>query len=118
MQRHAILAKYLPWTVRKDRERLQRVGALRSRDGDDCRRCRRPLRFDLPPGHDQSARIEPVAAEPARLLTGQSGELDQWCLTHGRCNPAMIDHTGEVLERLRRKAEAELHAMPRKRRRA
>jgi hypothetical protein len=111
MERHAILAKYLPWTVRKDRERQQRVVALRQRDGDDCRRCRRPLRFDLPPGHDQGVRIERVAG-------GQGGALHQLCLTHGRCNAAMIDHTGEVLERLRRKAEAELLAMPRKRRRA
>src|SRR5436305_13868450 len=104
MQRNATLAKYLPWVARKDRERQQRVVALRCRDGDDCRRCRRPLRFDLPPGHDQGARIERVAPEQ----TGQGSALDDWCLTHGRCNPAMIDHTGEVLERLRRKAEAEL----------
>ena len=105
MERNAILADYLPWALRKDRERRQRVAALRQRDGDDCRRCRRPLRFDLPSGHDLGPKIECIAN-------------DTDFLTHGRCNPSMIDHTGEVLERVRRKNEAELLARPRKRRRA
>jgi hypothetical protein len=113
MDSNAILAKYLPWTVRREKER-QRIAALRQRDGDDCRRCRRPLRFDLPHGHDLGAKIESIAAE----ADAEPGELDRLLLTHGRCNPAMVDHTGEVLERIRRKAEAELLAKPRRRRRA
>jgi hypothetical protein len=112
MQRNAILATYLPWAFRKDRERQQRVAALRQRDGDDCRRCRRPLRFDMVDGHDLGPMI---AALPS---ADECGELEQLCLTHGRCNPSMVDHTGEVLERVRRKNEAELLARPRKRRRA
>ena len=112
MQSEAFLARYLPWAFRKDRERRQRAAALRQRDGDDCRRCRRPLRFDLTDGHD----LGPVIAA---LPSGdEGGELQQVCLTHGRCNPAMVDHTGEVLERIRRKAEAELLSKPRKRRKA
>jgi hypothetical protein len=89
-------------TGRKEKER-RRIGVLRMRDGDDCRRCRRPLRFDLPSGYDLAPRIEHVAA-------------DSEFLTHGRCNPSMVDHTGEVLDRVRRKAEAELLAKPKRRR--
>jgi hypothetical protein len=113
MDSNAILAKYLPWTVRREKER-QRIAALRERDGDDCRRCRRPLRFDLPHGHDLGAKIEAIAAE----ADSEGGELDRLLLTHRRCNPARVDHTGEVLERIRRKAEAELLDKPRRRRRA
>ena len=41
-------AEYLnPWKLRREKQR-QRLAALRQRDGDNCRRCRRPLRFDLP----------------------------------------------------------------------
>src|SRR4051812_45906074 len=102
MERNAILSLYLPWAFRKDRERQQRVAALRQRDGDDCRRCRWPLRFDMADGHDLGPAI-------AALTSGnECGELDGLCLTHGRCNPSMVDHTGEVLERVRRKNEAEL----------
>ena len=89
-------------TSRKEKER-RRIAVLRMRDGDDCRRCRRPLRFDLPSGYDLAPRIEHVAD-------------DSEYLTHGRCNPSMVDNTGEVLDRVRRKAEAELLAKPKRRR--
>lgn len=91
-------------TSRKEKER-RRMAVLRTRDGDDCRRCRRPLRFDLPSGYDMAPRIERVAD-------------DSEYLTHGRCNPSMVDHTGEVLDRVRRKAEAELLAKPKRRKTA
>jgi hypothetical protein len=91
--RLTIIARYLnPWKVKRDQERAC-VAALRRRDGDDCRRCRREA-------------------------SGGNGAIEGLCLTHGRCNPSMIDHTGEVLARVRRKAEAELLAKPRRRRRA
>ena len=99
-----IMAQIVPWTRRKEKER-QRIAELRARDGDGCKRCRRPLRFDLPHGHDLGPRIECMAEESD-------------CLTHGRCNPSMVDHTGEVLDRVRRKAEAELLSAPRRRKRA
>jgi hypothetical protein len=102
--RLTIIAQIVPWTRRKEKER-QGIAELRARDGDGCRRCRRPLRFDLPRGHDLSPRIECMAEENDFL-------------THGRCNPSMVDHTGEVLERVRRKNEAELLAKPRRRKRA
>jgi hypothetical protein len=91
-------------TSRKEKER-RRIAVLRGRDGDDCRRCRRPLRFDLPSGYDLAPRVEHVAD-------------DSEYLTHGRCNPSMVDHTGEVLDRVRRKAEAELLAKPKRRKKA
>ena len=91
--------KYLnPWKAKRDRAAAE-VAALRARDGDNCARCRRPLRFDLPTGHDQAARIEPVGRD---------------CLTHGRCNVQGLDHTAEVMERLRPSREAELFTKRRK----
>jgi hypothetical protein len=101
----AILAKYVnPWKFRRE-QAAQRVAALRQRDGDDCRRCRRPIRFDLTPGHDRGPRIEGGAIE--------SHPLDQLFLCHGRCNAAGADNTAEVAERVRRRGEAELFAKAR-----
>ena len=104
------IARYLnPWKLRRERE-AERIRALKSRDGDGCARCRRPMRFDLPDGHDQGARIEPV-------VPGGGEGLENLRLTHRRCNAPGLDHTAEVTERIRRKAEAELFARSRKRKR-
>jgi hypothetical protein len=97
-----------PWKFRRDRDR-ERVDALRQRDGDACRRCRRPIRFDLPDDHDRGPAIESVLA-----ANGDAPTLDCLCLTHGRCNADGIDHTDEVQERVRRKNEAELLSRARK----
>ena len=92
-----------PWALRKDRKLQQRVAALRQRDGDSCRRCRRPIRFDLPAGHDKGPKLEPIGgADNADEL------LANLCLCHGRCNAAGADNTDEVTERIRRKSEAAL----------
>ena len=100
-----------PLKYRREREEAARVRALRQRDGDECRRCRRPMRFDLTPGHDQGACAQPirfgVEAEPA--------SFENLCLTHRRCNSVSADHTAEVTERIRRKQEAELFSKARKR---
>ena len=109
----SILVKYLaPWKYKRDQEAL-RLAALRSRDGDDCRRCRRPLRFDLPEGHDLGPKIEAIAAAPA----GEEPALEHLCLPHRRCNAERADFTAEVKERVRRKAEADLLSKSRKRKR-
>ena len=98
------VVRYLnPWKLKRERA-AARLAALRQRDGDNCARCRRPLRFDLPAGHDQGAAIEEVAAGDQRLC-------------HRRCNAPGLDHTGEVTARLRRKSEAVLFETARKRRR-
>jgi len=102
----SFIAKYVsPWALRKDKKLLQRVAALRQRDGDSCRRCRRPIRFDLPSGHDKGPKVE-------RIAPGDTGPelFENLCLCHGRCNAAGADNTDEVAERIRRKSEAELLA--------
>jgi hypothetical protein len=94
---------------KRDKQR-QRLAELRRRDGDNCRRCRRPLRFDLPAGHDQAPTVQPIG--PAAK---GGGEIDRLCLCHTRCNSATVDNTAEVQERLRRKAEELAAPAPRKR---
>jgi hypothetical protein len=104
------LAKYAsPWTLKRDKAKQQRVAALRQRDGDDCRRCRRPIRFDLPPGHDKGPSVQSVSTSG-----GREESLDSLCLCHSRCNAAGEDHTDEVTQRIRRRNEAALFAKPRK----
>lgn len=99
----SIIAKYVtPWRFRRE-EQERRVAALRKRDGDNCRRCRRPIRFDLPRGHDKGPKVERFGEDP-----GDPQAIDQLCLCHGRCNAAGADNTDEVTERIRRKSEAEL----------
>ena len=105
------IAKYLnPWKFRREQQ-AERVKILRGRDGDNCARCRRPLRFDLPAGHDQGAAIERVV--PA--LAGGGEELGNLRLCHARCYSSGVDHTGEVAERIRRKNEASLLSKSRRR---
>lgn len=76
------------------------MASLRQRDGELCRRCRRPIRFDLPVGHDQAPSIHPNS-QPELSLEGL-------CLVHVRCNAAGVDHTAEVKGRVQRKSEAAL----------
>ena len=107
----SIVGRYLnPWRYRRE-QAAQRLAALRSRDGDHCSRCRRPLRFDLPPGHDRGAKIETIAPDGAETL-------DNLCLTHGRCNTKTGDDTVHVRERTRVKNEVALFDRARERRRA
>lgn len=106
----SIITKYVtPWVFRREREEQQRIAELRSRDGDNCRRCRRPIRFDLTRGHDKGPSIEPIVASSA----DEPLELENLCLCHGRCNADSGDNTLEVTERVRRKSEAELFAKSR-----
>jgi hypothetical protein len=106
-----ILLRYVtPWKYKREQER-QRLQALRQRDGDDCRRCRRPLRFDLPDGHDMGPKVEEIVT----AANGEPQQLDNLCLTHRRCNSESADYTAEVRERVRRNAEAELLSRSRKR---
>lgn len=107
MQNSATLARYLnPWKFKRDQEAMQQIAALRDRDGEHCRRCRRPLRFDFPRGHDQAPKVHAVAPSSE----GEPPALDSLCLVHVRCNAAGADNTAEVRERVQRKNEAELFA--------
>ena len=94
------IAEYLsPWTLRRDKAE-QQLEALRRRDGDDCRRCRRPMRFDLPPGNERSPKIEQILP----LANGAAMAVDNLCLCHRRCNAVGVDHTIEVTERAQARA--------------
>jgi hypothetical protein len=104
MSRTTIARYVTPWKFRRE-QMEQRVAALRQRDGDNCRRCRRPLRFDLPPGHDKAPKVEHITP---KVLEEEEETLENLCLCHGRCNAAGADNTGEVSERIRRRSEAEL----------
>jgi hypothetical protein len=104
-----VLSKYVtPWKFRRD-ELRRRVEALRARDGENCRRCRRPIRFDLPAGHDRGPKIESIVEEQGAGFEA----FENLLLCHGRCNADGIDHTGEVQDRVRRKNEAALFARSR-----
>jgi hypothetical protein len=106
-----MIARYVnPWKYRREVEQ-QRLHALRQRDGDDCRRCRRPLRFDLPSGHDWGPSIQQVLPPPTDAVE----TVEHLCLTHRRCTAEAADNTREVQERVRRKSEAELFAKSRRR---
>jgi hypothetical protein len=106
-----LIARYVtPWKFRREQE-AQRLHAIRQRDGDDCRRCRRPMRFDLPAGHDSGPKVEIIV--PA--TTDEEEALDNLCLCHRRCNAENADFTREVQERVRRKNEAELFSRSRRR---
>jgi 5-methylcytosine-specific restriction endonuclease McrA len=108
----SFLAKYVsPWALKRDRELKQRLATLRQRDGDHCRRCRRPLRFDLPEGHDQA----PTIQELVPASNDEPPALENLVLCHRRCNAQGADNTGEVKERIRRKGEAALFSKSRSR---
>jgi hypothetical protein len=94
-----------PWKARQEDMRRQ-LDELRRRDGDNCRRCRRPMSFDLPAGHDGA---------PALVdLGGGSANLDNLCLCHSRCNAETVDNTVEVEQRMKLRLEAEAAAQSRK----
>ena len=110
MTRSFIATYVSPWVLGRDKQLQQKLAALRERDGDNCRRCRRPIRFDLPRGHDKGPQIERIAPDSA----SEPRRIDNLCLTHGRCNAAGADNTNEVTERIRRKNEAALLSKPRR----
>jgi hypothetical protein len=97
------IARYLnPWMFQRE-EKRRRFAALRERDGDNCWRCRRPMDFELPRGHDLAPTIEHLQAKSK----GGTMELGNLCLCHGRCNRLMGDATLEVKERMRAREQAE-----------
>ncbi|MFL6754487.1 MAG: HNH endonuclease [Sphingomicrobium sp.] len=107
-----MIARYVnPWKYKREQAEAERMSALRARDGDNCARCRRPMRFDLPAGYDQGAAVEEVVPN----ADGSAEDLGNLRLCHRRCNASGVDHTDEVSERMRRRNEAALFANHRKR---
>jgi 5-methylcytosine-specific restriction endonuclease McrA len=103
------IARYLnPWMFRRA-EKQRRFEALRKLHGDNCWRCRRPMLFDLPPGHEKAPTIEHLTPRSK----GGTNALDNLCLCHRRCNWDLGDNTREVKERMRLRAEEAI--TPRKR---
>jgi hypothetical protein len=100
---HSSIARYLrPLASRRDKRLRQQIEAVRERDGDNCRRCRRPMRFDLPNGHDAAPKLEQIGpGEDAATAT-----LENLCLCHRRCNAEASDNTVEVLARVQQRAGA------------
>lgn len=92
-----------PWKFKRE-QNATRMAALRQRDGDTCRRCRRTMRFDLPAGHDLGPKVEAIVA----IAPGEEPMLDNLCLCHARCNADAGDDTTEVRQRIRMKSEADL----------
>jgi len=111
MSRSVIIKYVNPWKYRRE-QAAQRVAELRHRDGDNCRRCKRPMRFDLQDGHDLMPKIEEIAFG----TSGESETLDNLCLTHTRCNAKHGCDTAEVKERARIKNEAALFAKSKQKR--
>lgn len=114
MQRQSTLSKYLnPWKFKREQAaRQERLLELRRRDGENCQRCRRSLRFDLPNEHDQAPRFHDLAAVPTE---GFLPPIESQCLVHVRCNASGADSTAEVTQRVRRNGDAALFANSRKR---
>ncbi len=92
------IAKFInPWMFKRERQQQQRFAELRDRDGDNCWRCRRTMRFDLPRGHAHAPTIE----HKLPMSRGGTMALDNLYLCHGRCNWDLGDMTPEVKERMR-----------------
>lgn len=98
MSRSAIVRCLNPWLARRE-ELKRQLELLRARDGDNCRRCRRPIRFDLPARHDRGPILQPMDGQG-----DGDASLDNLCLCHGRCNAEAGDNTQEVQERMRLRA--------------
>lgn len=109
----SVIVRYVnPWKYRREQNE-ERVRALRQRDGDTCRRCKRAIRFDLADGHDFGPKVVPI-----ELTVGDEPlDLANLCLTHGRCNAKHGCDTAEVKERARIKHEAALFETSRRKRR-
>ena len=109
----SIIIKYVnPWKFRRE-QHAARVAALRSRDGDNCKRCKRPMRFDMPDGHESMPKVEQIVPQPA----GADDDIGNLCLTHVRCNAKHGCDTAEVKERARIKNEAALFEKSKQKRR-
>ena len=78
-------------------EKKQRFAAVRARDGDDCWRCNRPMRFEGPPNCGKAATIEHVLPRSK----GGGDDLGNLRLCHVGCNRHLADHPPEQKERMR-----------------
>lgn len=87
---------FLPGWVHR-RLRKKKLAAIRVRDGDDCWRCNRPMRFEGPPNCGKAATIEHVMPRSK----GGSDALTNLRLCHVGCNRHLADRLPEQKERMR-----------------
>ena len=87
----------VPWWIARHRKKKVRLAALRARDGDDCWRCGRPMRFEGPPNRGRAATIEHLRPRSQ----GGTGALDNLRLCHVGCNRHLGAHPPEQKERMR-----------------
>jgi 5-methylcytosine-specific restriction endonuclease McrA len=95
-----LMAKRRPWFQPGwvfRRARRKRIAALRARDGDNCWRCNRPMRFGAPFNRGKAATVEHVLA---RALGG-TDDLGNLRLCHIGCNRHLGTAPPEQKERMR-----------------
>jgi 5-methylcytosine-specific restriction endonuclease McrA len=80
--------------MNRKRQRLAHLGA---RDGDDCWRCNRPMRFGGTPNCGKAATIEHLTP----LSLGGTWALDNLVLCHVGCNRDLGDRPRAQKERMR-----------------
>lgn len=88
---------FLPGWAHKLVKKKRRFAAIRARDGDDCWRCHRPMRFEGPPNCGKAATIEHITPRSK----GGTDDLDNLRLCHVGCNRHLADHPPEQKERMR-----------------
>ena len=87
---------FLPgWVHRHRRRKL--LKALRARDGDQCWRCNRPMRFEGEPNCGKAATIEHYLPK----AKGGTDDLANLRLCHVGCNRHLADHAPAQKERMR-----------------
>lgn len=91
--------RFLPWWIRRSLEQRACKAAVRQRDGDNCWRCHRPMRFGPPFNCGKGASVEHL--EP--LSQGGTWALGNLVLCHVGCNRHLGANTPEQKKRMRLK---------------
>jgi 5-methylcytosine-specific restriction endonuclease McrA len=89
--------RWVPWWIRKHRDKRAKRESIRLRDGDDCWQCGKPMRFGAPFNTRRSATIEHVQAQ----ANDGTDDLDNLRLCHKGCNRHLGTNTPEQKERMR-----------------
>ena len=74
---------------------------MRARDGDNCWRCHKPMRFGAPFNVGKAATVEHLLA----LANGGTWALDNLRLCHQGCNKFLGTYSPDQKERMRLRAE-------------
>ena len=88
---------FLPGWVHRLVRKKKLIAALRARDGDDCWRCNRPMRFEGVPNRGKAATIEHVLSRSK----GGGDDPGNLRLCHVGCNRHLADHAPDQKERMR-----------------